>query len=299
MASSSQRFLLLERNFCDLRRRFYSGKALELASIRYGDPSKDRERPPLIICHGLFGQKQNWHSVSKAMQRRLGCTIYSLDLRNHGESPWSDSMNYDDMSADVVGFLENLSKEINFRQFHLLGHSMGGRVAMRIAVEASWQRLIDRLIIEDVSPKAYEKEFAAHVTFRKYIHAMAAMDLSKSRREILKELEDIVPDIGVRQFLLTNLTPTHIAGVSRWRCNLQAIDNNLEKLLRFTIPDGTFSGPTLFSYGKNSEYIQEKDQNYIRSIFPKVQFEGIPNAGHWVHAEQPQAFMDSVCKFLA
>ncbi|KAK6731508.1 hypothetical protein RB195_007767 [Necator americanus] len=196
MASSSQRFLLLERNFCDLRRRFYSGKALELASIRYGDPSKDRERPPLIICHGLFGQKQNWHSVSKAMQRRLGCTIYSLDLRNHGESPWSDSMNYDDMSADVVGFLENLSKEINFRQFHLLGHSMGGRVAMRIAVEASWQRLIDRLIIEDVSPKAYEKEFAAHVTFRKYIHAMAAMDLSKSRREILKELEDIVPDIG-------------------------------------------------------------------------------------------------------
>lgn len=298
MAILARRLLSLPWNFHGGKRGYCAGTALELASIRYGDPSNDRKRPPLVICHGLFGQKQNWHSVSKAMQRRLGCTIYCVDLRNHGESPWSDSMSYDDMGIDVVAFLENLSKETGFSQFHLLGHSMGGRVAMRVAVEPSWQQLIDRLIIEDVSPKAYEVEFAAHVTFRKYIHAMAAMDLSKSRRDILKELEDIVPDVSVRQFLLTNLTPTDVAGVSRWKCNLQAIDNNLEGLLRFTVPKGSFKGPTLFSYGKNSEYVKEKDQDYIRSIFPNVRFESIPDAGHWVHAEQPQAFMDCICKFL-
>ncbi|KHJ87822.1 hydrolase, alpha/beta domain protein [Oesophagostomum dentatum] len=280
------------------KRLLSTSTALELVSTRYGDPAKDRAHPPLVICHGLFGNKNNWNSVSKAMQRRLGSTIYCLDLRNHGESPWSDEMSYDDMSEDVVAFLRNISKETGFSKFHLLGHSMGGRLAMRMAVDRTWQQLIDRLIVEDVSPRAYELDFTAHVIFRKYIHAMAAMDLTKSRREILKELEDIVPDIGVRQFLLTNLAPSDVRGVSRWKCNLQAIDKNLESLLRYNVPEGVFERPTLFVYGKKSEYIKEKDQGSVRSIFPSVQYDGISDAGHWVHAEQPYAFMDSICNFL-
>ncbi|CAJ0596006.1 unnamed protein product [Cylicocyclus nassatus] len=292
-----RRILSLKWN-CTIPKRGCSvGTPLELVSARYGDPSKDRSRPPLVICHGLFGQKNNWNSVSKTMQRRLGCTIYCVDLRNHGESPWSDTMSYDEMGEDLAAFLGNICKETGFSQFHLLGHSMGGRLVMRMAVHPSWQRLIDRLIVEDVSPKVYDLDFKAHVTFRSYIHAMAALDMTKSRKELLKELEHIVPDIGTRQFLLTNLAPSE-NGVSRWRCNLEAIDKNLEGILRFTVPDGVFKGPTLFVYGEKSGYIRDQDRDYVRTLFPDVRFDSIANSGHWVHAEQPDAFMNSVCRFL-
>ncbi|PIO67414.1 hydrolase, alpha/beta domain protein [Teladorsagia circumcincta] len=278
--------------------RYSSGAALDLVSTRYGDPSKDRQCPPLVICHGMFGQKQNWNSVSKAMQRRLGCTIYAVDLRNHGESPWADSMKYEDMCEDVVTFMKTISKETGFPNFRLLGHSMGGRLVMRLAVETKWQHLIDRLIVEDVSPRTYPGDFAAHMGFRKYIHAMAALDMTKNRRELLHDLETIIPDKAIREFLLTNLEPSDVAGVSRFRCNLKAIDSNLETILRFFLPPGTYKGPTLFLYGEKSEYVRDDDRKYILDSFPNASFSGIPNSGHWVHAEQPAAFIESVCSFL-
>ncbi|XGW23616.1 hypothetical protein V3C99_005664 [Haemonchus contortus] len=294
----TRRPLALLWNFSNARHRFSTGAALNLVSARYGDPQKDRKRPPLVICHGMFGQKQNWRSVSLALQRRLSCTVYAVDLRNHGESPWADSMKYEDMCEDVVAFLATISKETGFSSFRILGHSMGGRLVMRLAVEPSWQNLIDRLIVEDVSPKTYPGDFAAHMGFRKYIHAMAALDMSKSRRELLKDLEEIVPDKAIREFLLTNLAPSDVSGVSKWRCNLKAIDDNLETILRFSMPSGTFNGPTLFLYGEKSEYVRDDDKKYIKDYFPNVRFKGIPNAGHWVHAEQPAAFIDSVSSFL-
>ncbi|KAK6050776.1 hydrolase, alpha/beta domain protein [Cooperia oncophora] len=285
-------------NISGSQHRYSTGVGLNLVSTRYGDPGKDRKRPPLIICHGMFGQKQNWNSVSKAMQRRLGCTIYAVDLRNHGESPWADSMKYEEMCEDVVTFMTTISKETDFSSFRLLGHSMGGRLVMRLAVEPKWQDLIDRLIVEDVSPRTYPGDFAAHMGFRKYIHAMAALDMTKSRRELLRDLEQIVPDKAIREFLLTNLEPSNVSGVSRFRCNLKAIDNNLETILRFSLPSGKFNGPTLFLFGEKSEYVREEDKKYIKDSFPNASFKGIPNAGHWVHAEQPAAFIDSVCTFL-
>lgn len=280
-------------------RHWYStGTMVKLASARYGDPAKDRQRSPLVICHGLFGQKQNWHSVAKAMQRRLACTIYAVDLRNHGESSWADSMTYDEMSGDVVEFLKSLTEETGFSQCRLLGHSMGGRVAMRLAVHPSWQGFVERLIIEDVSPKAYGSDFAAHVTFRRYIHAMAALDMAKSRKTLLHELEEIIPDLTTRQFLLTNLEHTDKGGRSRWRCNLKAIDKNLETILRYSLPPGSYNGPTLFCYGEKSDYVKKADRAEIGTYFPNARFAGIPNAGHWIHAEQPAAFIECVCEFL-
>ncbi|KAK5977473.1 hypothetical protein GCK32_006200 [Trichostrongylus colubriformis] len=243
------------------RCRYSTGAPLNLVSTRYGDPSKDCQRPPLVICHGMFGQKQNWNSVSKAMQRRLACTIYAVDLRNHGDSPWADSMKYEEMCEDVVAFLKTISKETGFSKCHLLGHSMGGRVVMRLAIEPSWQNLIDRLVVEDVSPKTYPADFTYHMGFRKYIHAMAALDMSRSRRDLLRDLEGIVPDKAVREFLLTNLEPSDVSGVSKWRCNLKAIDSNLETLMRFEMPLGNFKGPTLFVYGEKSEYVKDDDKN--------------------------------------
>ncbi|WKX92353.1 hypothetical protein Q1695_010408 [Nippostrongylus brasiliensis] len=290
--------LTLVWNTCAGCRSYSTGAVVRLSSVRYGDPEKDRKRPPLVICHGLFGQKQNWHSVSKEVQKRLGCTIYSLDLRNHGESPWADSMTYDEMSADVVDFLESIKTETDFTHFRLLGHSMGGRVVMRLSINPAWQHLIDRLIVEDISPKTYAKDFDSHEKYRRYIHAMAAMDMRKSRRELLQEFETIVPDLTTRQFLLTNLGPSDVSGVSRWRCNLEAIDEHLEDILRFSMPPGAFNGPTLFVYGESSPYLTNQNRDDVKSIFPKAVFEGIPNAGHWVHAEQPAAFMDCICKFL-
>ncbi|KAJ1350139.1 hypothetical protein KIN20_005860 [Parelaphostrongylus tenuis] len=290
--------ILIWRRFCTNKRDFSSGSAVELAFTRYGDPDKDNSRPPLVICHGLFGQKENWHSVAKALQQRLACTVYTLDLRNHGNSPWSDVMNYENMSADVVKFMESISKQFDVPKFHLLGHSMGGRAAMRLAIEPSWQHLIDRLIIEDVSPKTYDKDFETHVGFRKYIHAMTAMDLRKSRRELLKEFETIIPDLAVRQFLLKNLVPSEVPNEFRWQCNLEGINKNLEFILRYTLPPGSFNGPTLFCYGEKSDYVKVSDLDYIRSIFPNVSIEGVANAGHWVHVEQPTAFIETICRFL-
>ncbi|KJH44594.1 hydrolase, alpha/beta domain protein [Dictyocaulus viviparus] len=293
--SMSQLLLIFVRKFC-VNRKLHCGSSVELAFNRYGDPDKDHQRIPLVICHGLLGHKQNWRSVAKTLHRRLRSTIYTLDLRNHGESPWNDAMSYEDMSCDVVKFLETISKQFDIAKFHILGHSMGGRVAMRLAIEPSWQNLIDRLIIEDISPRTYGNQFTA--SFRKYVKGMAAMDLRKSRKELLKEFEFIVPDLAIRQFLLLNLVPSEVANESRWRCNLEAIDKHLENILKFTLPSGSFNGATLFCYGQNSDYVKSDDRNYIKSIFPNVTFECISDAGHWVHSEQPVAFMDAVCRFL-
>uniref|UniRef100_A0A0K0DAC2 sn-1-specific diacylglycerol lipase ABHD11 n=1 Tax=Angiostrongylus cantonensis TaxID=6313 RepID=A0A0K0DAC2_ANGCA len=289
--------LMFTLRFCSNRRKLSSGP-VELAFTRYGDPDKDRLRSPLFICHGLFGQKENWHSVAKALQQRLGCTVYTLDLRNHGQSPWSDVMNYDEMSADVVKLMESISKQFDVPRFHLLGHSMGGRTAMRLAIEPSWQHLIDRLIIEDVSPKTYDKDFGTHMGFRKYIRAMAAMDLRKTRKELLKEFEVVVPDLAVRQFLLKNLVSSELPNQFQWQCNLMGIDKNLEVLLRYTFPAGSFKGPTLFCYGEKSDYVKITDHDHIRSMFPNVSIKGVANAGHWIHAEQPTIFIDIICRFL-
>uniref|UniRef100_A0A1I7XPN7 sn-1-specific diacylglycerol lipase ABHD11 n=1 Tax=Heterorhabditis bacteriophora TaxID=37862 RepID=A0A1I7XPN7_HETBA len=252
---------------------------VSLSSNIFGDLSNYRARPPIVICHGLFGQKQNWNSVAKAMQRRLGSVVYSVDLRNHGSSPWTSTMTYEDMAADVALFIENIRKTTGFNKINLLGHSMGGKVAMRLAVDPIGSGLIDKLIIEDVS---------------QYIKAMKMMDMNLSRKEILEALKPVVPELSVRQFLVTNLESSDVPGMLKWKCNLEVIDQYIDSILGFTVPVGSFRGLCLFVSGEVSGYVPDSDKPMIRCLFPQVKFEAIPKAGHWIHAEQPTAFIESI-----
>ncbi|PAV87415.1 hypothetical protein WR25_14220 [Diploscapter pachys] len=271
-------------------------RPVPLASTVYGDPAIDIEMPPLVIAHGLFGQKQNWNSVGKAIQRRLGNTVHCVDMRNHGSSPRAATMTYTDMASDLAEYIRKIRSETGFRKVHLLGHSMGGKAVMRLAIDPNGGQLIERLIVEDVSPKGYS---TSHVKFRDYIKAMRQVDMKSTRKQILEQLEPAVPELAVRQFLITNLQPkSDDPSTFEWRCNVDVIDQYVDEVLGFTVPVGSFRGPTLFLYGETSGYVPDSDRPLIRCMFPQVKFEAIPKAGHWVHAEQPAPFIDTVCRFF-
>lgn len=165
---------------------------------------------------------------------------------------------------------------------------------MRLAVDPYGGSLINKLIVEDVSPKGYSP---SSIRFRDYIAAMRRLDMRLSRQEILKALEPSIPELPVRQFLLTNLQVKD-DGSFEWKCNIDVIDDHVDDVLGFSIPSGAFRGPTLFLYGGNSNYVPDDHRPTIRCFFPQVQFEAISNAGHWVHADQPAAFVDAVSRFL-
>ncbi|KAK0424211.1 hypothetical protein QR680_008548 [Steinernema hermaphroditum] len=272
--------------------------AVSLAFTKYGE-SGDLQRKPLVIAHGLFGQKQNWNSVSKALQRRLGNQIFSVDMRNHGESPHVPTMEYEEMALDLVKFIESVvlpSTSGKFSSVYLLGHSMGGKAAMSLALSEEKKHLIDRLIVEDVSPNTMNK--SSHSNFPHYIRAMKEADLTQSRKLIGEYLAPIVTDLATRQFLLTNLAPSNGESRLKWKLNLDAIEDFLSHITSTTLSTGTFEGRSLFQSGGRSDYITPQDHPVILDLFPNAQFDVIPDAGHWVHAEQPQLFMESLVRFI-
>ena len=165
---------------------------------------------------------------------------------------------------------------------------------MRLAVDPNGASLLSKLIIEDVSPKGYSP---SSVKFRDYIAAMRKIDMRQSRRDIQAAMEPSIPELAIRQFLLTNLQAKD-DGMFEWKCNIDVIDEHVDDILGFSIPSGVFRGPTLFLYGGNSNYVPDDHRPTIQCFFPQVKFESIPNAGHWVHAEQPTNFVDSVARFL-
>ncbi|CAI2294789.1 unnamed protein product [Caenorhabditis sp. 36 PRJEB53466] len=263
-----------------------------LTYTSYSSPEFDRNAP-LIIVHGLFGQKQNWNSVGKALHRKLEAPIYAVDVRNHGASPHVATMSYAEMAEDLVEFIDKVLAETGKRRVNLLGHSMGGKIVMRMAIDSKWCDRIEKLIVEDVSPKGYSRR---HVEFRALIKTMRDVDLRRSRKEILVDLESSIPDLAMRQFILTNLQPK--GGEMEWKCNIDAIDSHVEELLGYTLPVGSYRGPTLFLHGSKSGYVPDDHKPEIKCLFPQVEFDAIPDAGHWVHADKPQLFIESVFRFL-
>jgi pimeloyl-ACP methyl ester carboxylesterase len=274
---------------------FSSRTAVSLAFNRFGSP-ENRTHPPLVIGHGLFGQKSNWNSVSKQIQRKLDNQVYVVDFRNHGESPHVPSMTYIEMVEDLKTFVNDVViKETGFDSIHLLGHSMGGKAATLFAMDPKAQQLLRTAIIEDVSPVSESR----NIHFKRYVHHMRNVDLSKSRRDISDDLAHVVTDLPTRQFFLTNLAQDENSNNRlRWKPNLEALENHIEHILRFTIKEGTFKKPTLFITGENSGYVNESNHDDIKKLFPKVEFISIPKSGHWVHAENPNAFIDAIVDFI-
>ncbi|MGE5269488.1 MAG: alpha/beta fold hydrolase [Thiohalocapsa sp.] len=259
--------------------------SVHLASVEEGSG------PPLAILHGLFGSGRNWATIAArlATHRR----VIRLDLRNHGGSEWADGMDYEALAADVHAALAALG----IARFALLGHSMGGKAAM---VEALVNPdAVERLVVVDIAPVAYAPRHLGHV------EAMRDVDLATVRRrsDADRQLAAAIPDPAERAFLLQNLVfDTGVAeGRPRWRANLAAIAQAMPALTGFpSFPaSARYDGPALFVAGGRSDYLRSEHESEIRRRFPAARIAHIAEAGHWLHAEQPQQFLDLVTRFLA
>ena len=241
---------------------------------------------PLLILHGLLGASGNWHTLGRT---RFGkhFRTFALDQRNHGRSPHSEAFGYDVMAEDVADFMAQRDLDAA----HLLGHSMGGKTAMRAALEHPDQ--IEKLVVVDIAPKAYpphhEPIFAA----------LRGLELSayESREAIDAALAEDIASWPVRQFLLKNLSLDGQGGYT-WQMNLESIYASYEAISGAVDVEGIFEGPALFVRGANSDYVADDDLAAIHENFPRASLETIEGAGHWVHADQPEAFADVVLDFL-
>ncbi len=240
---------------------------------------------PLFILHGLFGSSDNWVTLGRIFAEKY--QIVLVDLRNHGRSPQSDLWNYSEMAEDII----QLANQLGFHLINLLGHSMGGKVGMTIA--GAYPELLNKLIVADIAPRYYP------IRHRKIIDGLLSINLQqiKSRNEAERQLADYVPQPGLRQFLLKNLDRNTEKGF-KWKLNLEIINNHLENVGVATIPSNKISTPSLFIRGINSDYVTDEDIMEIRKHYSNSSVESIGNAGHWLHAEQPEAFVKTVIDFL-
>lgn len=241
---------------------------------------------PLVILHGLFGMLDNWQTLAR--QWAEDYHVILLDLRNHGRSLHSDEMNYALMAEDVAVTLE----EMGIDECYLLGHSMGGKVAMQIAF--SYPDLVQKLVVVDITPRRYRPGHQSVFAALNAVDPAAITD----RKAAAEEMSRHMPDRGVQLFLLKNLTRDEQAGY-RWRMNLPAITAAYDQLIGpVGLATDCFTGPTLFLRGRKSGYVQDDDLELINLLFPAAQLVTIEDAGHWVHAEQPEALLAAVNAFL-
>lgn len=241
---------------------------------------------PLLILHGLYGSGSNWGSHAKWLAEDFDVIL--PDLRNHGRSFHHADMRYTAMAADVRRLMDALQLESTL----VLGHSMGGKTAMTLALESP-QR-VRALVVADIAPVDYR-----HQSHDNLIATMRRLDFSRirSRADADAALAKDIPDKGLRQFLLTNLRGgSHGYG---WRIPLDILADGLAQLEGFSATDGRYDGPTLFVYGANSDYVTDEAKQPIRRYFPNAQLRAIENAGHWLHAEQPELFAGVLKEFLA
>ncbi|VDN06416.1 unnamed protein product [Thelazia callipaeda] len=271
-----------------------SSYPLRLSFKKFG---KECKLAPIIILHGLFGQKMNWNSIANVLQYRLETVVFSLDLRNHGDSPWHPTMTYAEMANDVKYFIDDiLPQQIGkLSRIHLLGHSMGGKTAMHFALMEGSSERLKSLIIEDIAPKKY----ISSTKFPKIINAMKSINLNTSRNEIEQKLAQTITDRTLRMFLLMNLSRLDKQKY-RWQLNLDSIQNCMHEISGNGIQDkGVYHGKCLFVSGANSDYIKPIDHTLILERFPKALFSVIAGASHWVHAEKPYEFTDVIADFIS
>ena len=239
---------------------------------------------PMVILHGLFGSSDNWYSLAKTFSQHY--KVYLVDHRNHGQSPHSDEFNYKLLAEDLEDFL--ISHAVV--EPIVIGHSMGGKTAMNLAVKKPG--IIAELIVVDIVPKSYPVH---HDHILDGLNAIHLENLS-SRTEADQILSGFVPEVDVRQFLLKNLSRKSEGGFE-WKINLKAIDNHIEEMGEGMQYSGKFEKPALFIKGAMSNYYSTGDEELIKSIFPKAKFSTL-DTGHWVQAQKPVEFANTVLNFL-
>lgn len=239
------------------------------------------DRPPLLIAHGLFGSARNWGVIA----RRLSDTraVLTVDMRNHGLSPWDSSHDYDALAGDLAEVIEAHGGAAD-----VVGHSMGGKAAMALALRHPG--LVNRLVIADIAPVAYDHS-QSHL-----IHAMRGIDLGSAgtRSDADAHLTPQVPDPATRAFLLQSLD----LKARRWRLNLDVLEAEMGRITGWQHIEAEAGHPTLFLAGAESDYVRPEARADIKRLFPAARFARIPGAGHWLHADKPREFEAAIRAYL-
>lgn len=239
--------------------------------------------PALIVLHGLLGMLDNWKTIANILAEHF--EVYLVDQRNHGRSPHDPVHTYGAMVDDIYEFVD----EHSLSGVYLIGHSMGGKTAMSFA--SKHPELIEKLVIVDIAPKVYsihQEEILAGIEAIDF-------DMVQNRSEAEEILLRYVTESRTRQFVLKNLFWVK-SGRLGWRFNLKAIQNNLNEMGKND--SGNFKKPTLFVQGTESDYIMKADYENIIGKFPKAEIVSIAGAGHWVHADKPEEFLEAILEFL-
>ena len=251
----------------------------------YLNYSTQGEGEILLIIHGLFGSSRNWQSIAK--QFSTDFKVITLDLRNHGDSFQDPQMDYHVMASDVLELMNSL----NIHSAHVLGHSMGGKLAMKL--NQLHPERVDKLVVADIAPVSYPH------SYDEIIDPVLAMDLSaiSTRKQADEHLAGAITDQRIRLFLLQNLAFDQ--GKAHWKLNWSALKQNMRSIIGFEdIQHWQIANTSLFIRGDLSDYVTDDHWDLIRKHFPNTELVTLKKAGHWLHAEQPQAFVDAVLKFL-
>lgn len=243
-------------------------------------------KPYLVILHGLFGEMDNWQSIAKILSDQF--CVLTVDQRNHGKSPHFKVHNYEAMAAD----LDYLLDELNIEKCFLLGHSMGGKTAMRYACEHPER--VQKLIVADIGPKHYPPH---HQSILKTLHAVD-FSVDKSRSAVADKMKSIINSEAIVQFLMKGIMRDAQKNLC-WKFNLDVLTEEIENIGDALNPNFNYKGDTLFLAGENSDYIVKGDEILIKQIFPNNKIQVVKNAGHWMHAENPDDFVQFVREFLS
>ncbi len=247
---------------------------------------------PLIILHGLYGSGDNWMSIAREFANKY--TVYLIDQRNHGRSPHSDDMSYNILADDLLNFMNKHYIE----RANIIGHSMGGKTAMWFSFK--YPERLNRVVVVDIAPKSYDISDTNFNVHKMIISALksAEPETAVSRKEIENRLNRHIPNQQLNMFLLKNIERTD-DGTYRWRININSIDKNLKNIMNgFSELNSPVKTPTLFVKGELSNYIRSEDSDTIETFFPNSEIKIVPDAGHWLHAQQPELFTKTVLEFL-
>jgi esterase len=243
---------------------------------------------PLVMLHGLFGSLDNFLGVAPKLAETF--SLFLVDLRNHGLSPHNPEMNYSVMADDVAEFFDRHA----LARANLLGHSMGGKAAMQFAL--SFPERVEKLVVVDIAPRAYPPDHD------KMFKALLALDLKhfESRRQMEEVLAPDIPDLVVCRFLLKNLKSPSSSSSSHfeWRIPLDILFENYSNICAAIPPHAPFPGPALFLRGGKSHYVSDDGLSQIHKLFPQAKVETISGAGHWVHADAREEFLQRTLRFL-
>ena len=241
----------------------------------------ETEKPPVVIAHGLYGSGRNWGVIA----RRLADSrqVIAVDMRNHGDSAWTETHSYPEMAEDLAEVMGALGRPAD-----LVGHSMGGKAAMMLAL--THPGVLRRLVVADIAPVTYTHSQLP------YIHAMRAVDLGQVTRR--SEAESQLAEQGVGASLQSFFTQSLDIAGKRWKLNLDALERAMPDIMGFPETAASWDGSALFLTGAESDYVGPEHRETIRARFPRARFAKIPGAGHWLHAEKPREFEASVRAFL-